>query len=81
MGLSTADRSAVAPSPCRRCTWRHAGGIGWRSTTPRAGGLIFLGTTAAALESAAANPLALAIQHPANRLAALRATVVCLDAA
>lgn len=45
------------------------------------GGLIFLGASALALESAAAKPFAFAIQHPADRLAAGRATVVCLVAA
>ena len=48
---------------------------------PRAGGLVLLLACAAALESAAAQPLAFTIQHPANGLTAGGAAVACLVAA
>jgi len=61
----------------RRCPWRREGGcVGLLSRRtcedPHA---------PAGLQSAATNPFALAIQHPANRLAAVRATVTRLIAA
>src|SRR5260370_8557715 len=40
----------------RRRPWRRAGGIRLMSTTPHAGGLVFLGALAAALERAAPTP-------------------------
>jgi hypothetical protein len=47
----------------------------------RAGGLVLALASAASLEGAAAQPLAFAIEHPANRLAAGGATVAGLVAA
>src|SRR5260370_3479702 len=65
----------------RRRPWRRAGGIGLLSTTPHAGGLIFLGALAAAFESAAPNPLSLAVPPTVDPPAALPATLLCLGAA
>src|SRR5260370_34593024 len=59
----------------RRRPWRRAGGIGLLSTTPPAGGLIFLGPLAAGLESAAPKPPALAGQQTVEPPAPLPGTV------
>jgi hypothetical protein len=48
---------------------------------PRAGGLVVPVACAAALERASPQPLAFAIEHPANRLTAGGAAVACLVAA
>jgi hypothetical protein len=79
---STADRRSLGSwSGRRRPWWRHANAVVWLFATPRPGGLVLALTCALASESATHLPLAFAIEHPLNRLAAGRATVASLAAA
>src|SRR5260370_21162262 len=61
----------------RRRPWRRAGGIGLLSTTPHAGGLLFLGALAAALGIVAPQPLSLAVPHPLVPPAPLLRPILC----
>ena len=61
--------------------WHGAGGVVLAARTPCAGGLVLPLAGAPALESAAQQPLAFTIEHPANRLATGGAAVTRLAAA